>query len=61
MKLRERVDHLEKWYDRQVVIDSLKSNVTQLEKELSALKDYLGIRIETYKVIAMKKEEGERE
>lgn len=56
MKLRERVAHLEKWYEKQETIEALKAAVQHLEKELSAIKDYFGIEIETYKVMVIKKE-----
>lgn len=56
MKLRERVAHLERWYEKQETIEALKTAVRHLENELSAIKDYFGIEIETHKVIVRKKE-----
>lgn len=52
MKLRERVTHLEKCFDEQIVIDRLRENVDSLKKEMEAVKDYLGIKVETYRVLA---------
>jgi len=61
MKLRERVNLLEGWQERQRAIESLRERVIQLEKELGAVEAYLGVTVETYKVRVVKKEEGERE
>ena len=45
MGLRERVAHLERWYDEQEKINHLTEEVFKLRKELDVVEDFLGIRI----------------
>lgn len=53
MNLKEKVAHLERCYDDQVVIARLREDVNSLRKEMEAVKDYIEIRVESHKVIAI--------
>jgi len=57
LSTKQRVSDLEKWMDRQDSINILKDRIDSLRKELEAIKDCLGITVETYKIFAMRTKE----
>ena len=59
MGLREKVKHLEKWYDKQVEIERLHTEVIQLKEEIRTVKKFLDIDIDYGYHIIEKKTKGE--
>jgi len=57
MTLKERVKHLEAWYDRQAQLIDLSRSMFDLNKKVEALAEYHGLKIVTkaYTVEVIKK------
>lgn len=43
MNLRERVTHLERWFDNQRTIDDLRTNLYGVRRDLDSLANHLGL------------------